>query len=672
MRLSLRHHVTLAVCPAVLGLAACDDPLTPVKRESPPGLTPTVPNFAIVSGAMPVELPNLGGVDGYAYGINDNGYVVGIAYTSDPSVRRAVRWSPEGVVTDLPGLPDNAVAVDINLNGQIAGYTPDGRAFVWSASKGVQYLPTLGGISLAARINNNGQVVGESEVAPDIYHAFLWTPDGAGGGVMHDLGTLENGCAEPRANQSSAYDVNDRGEVVGMSLRCTGYQRAFIWSADKGMREIPTLDRGNRAYARGINNSGQVTGYSNVNGEYSPNHAFIWTESAGIRDLGTPSGWTESYGYDINDKGEVTGFGVFGTSRTIVWTEDGGMMELGGLLADWESHGNAINAKGQVAGQSRATSPTGWRAVRWDIEYQDRAPVANAGGPYSASEGSALLVTGTAADEDGDPLSFSWAFGDGGTASSASASHAYADNGSFTATFTATDPKGLSGSSTASVTISNVAPSVTLGGPATIYSGDTYNLSAPFSDPGTLDAPWRTSISWGDGLFQEGSRSDQSSPITGAHQYFRAGTYTIRVTATDKDGGQGEASMTLEVARFPTKIDADSRTETNAISMQKGAPNLSVLLFTTAAYDARVANPGSMVITNGAGSGTRLRATRQGLDYDYVDVNRDGRVDLVLSFSKSEMIANGDLTLATRKLILLGDGSDRRQTRGEDLVTVTP
>ncbi len=53
-------------------------------------------------------------------------------------------------------------------------------------------------------------------------------------------------------------------------------------------------------------------------------------------------------------------------------------------------------------------------------------------------------------------------------------------------------------------------------------------------------------------------------------------------------------------------------------------------------------------------------------------MNRDGRVDLVLSFVKSEMVANGDLTLATKKLFVLADGSDSRQTRGEDLVNVTP
>jgi hypothetical protein len=77
-------------------------------------------------------------------------------------------------------------------------------------------------------------------------------------------------------------------------------------------------------------------------------------------------------------------------------------------------------------------------------------------------------------------------------------------------------------------------------------------------------------------------------------------------------------------------------------------------------------------VEHGSGSGTRLRGTRLGRDYDHTDVNRDGRVDLVLYFYKSDMAANGDLTVATTKLILLADDSNGRQTRGEDTVSVKP
>lgn len=71
-----------------------------------------------------------------------------------------------------------------------------------------------------------------------------------------------------------------------------------------------------------------------------------------------------------------------------------------------------------------------------------------------------------------------------------------------------------------------------------------------------------------------------------------------------------------------------------------------------------------MVLTNGTGAGTHLRGTRKGLDYDYLDVNRDGTVDAVFYFGKAELTANADFTPNTTALILLADCVDSRQVRG--------
>jgi PKD repeat protein len=85
------------------------------------------------------------------------------------------------------------------------------------------------------------------------------------------------------------------------------------------------------------------------------------------------------------------------------------------------------------------------------------APVANAGGPYMGTTGTPIALNGSGStDPQSEALSYSWNFGDGGTADTGSSpSHTYAQPGSYVISLTVTNSSGLSGTATAQATIGN-------------------------------------------------------------------------------------------------------------------------------------------------------------------------------------------------------------------------
>lgn len=176
------------------------------------------------------------------------------------------------------------------------------------------------------------------------------------------------------------------------------------------------------------------------------------------------------------------------------------------------------------------------------VESGDHYPVASVGGPYAASEGSAIQFDASASSDPdtGDALTYSWNFGDGTTGAGVTPTHTYADNGSYTATVTVTDRFGAASVASAAVAVSNVAPVFTafVTPTAPVQAGVPFTITLGEQDPGTLDTH-QAAIDWGDGTTSIAAVDPSATP---AHTYSSAGFYTIAVTITDKDGGS--ASMT--------------------------------------------------------------------------------------------------------------------------------
>jgi probable HAF family extracellular repeat protein len=127
---------------------------------------------------------------------------------------------------------------------------------------------------------------------------------------MTDLGTL------PGGKFSEATDINNSGQIVGISGQGITYlSHAFLYSGGQ-MIDLGTLPGDNYSWATAINDSGTVVGYSSssIYGN-SPFQAFLYSNGK-MTDINSlipqDSGWTLSDARAINNKGQILGDGLIG------------------------------------------------------------------------------------------------------------------------------------------------------------------------------------------------------------------------------------------------------------------------------------------------------------------------------------------------------------------------
>jgi PKD repeat protein len=194
-------------------------------------------------------------------------------------------------------------------------------------------------------------------------------------------------------------------------------------------------------------------------------------------------------------------------------------------------------------------------------------PTANAGGPYAGPEGTLLTLGGTATDPDPDVLTTNWTFVVTGAPPSActfGATNTLAptvlctDNASVAATLAVSDGVHPAVLSVATLTVGNVAPSLS-GFTVTaspVGVGSTVNASVSFSDAGTSDTHTGT-ISWGDGTTPASvSETLGAGTASGTHAYALPGTYSVSITVTDDDGDSSTTALATVVVNSPPTASA--------------------------------------------------------------------------------------------------------------------
>ncbi len=162
----------------------------------------------------------------------------------------------------------------------------------------------------------------------------------------------------------------------------------------------------------------------------------------------------------------------------------------------------------------------------------------------------------SSSDADGAIASYAWNFGDGSNASSSAASKTYSTPGTYTVQLTVTDNRGGTHTASATITVANRPPTVSMSSPAnnaTFTAPATVGLSALASDPdgtvakveyfvagvsvgSSLAAPW--SVSWAN--------------VAG-------GSYSITAVATDNLGGATTSSLVSIAVSQPSNVPPVAR-----------------------------------------------------------------------------------------------------------------
>jgi len=159
------------------------------------------------------------------------------------------------------------------------------------ASYTVETIGSLGSNVFAEAINDSGQVVGYSRFDPasEEYHPFLY-----GNHVMKDLGTFGG-------NFGAAFGINNFGQVVGSAARYGGNSNAFLYENNtmKGLgTPAPDIPGPHNSSAYDINDLGQVVGALWLGTSNSYWHATLF-EGNIAKDLGVLPGGRESLAGEV-------------------------------------------------------------------------------------------------------------------------------------------------------------------------------------------------------------------------------------------------------------------------------------------------------------------------------------------------------------------------------------
>lgn len=236
----------------------------------------------------------------------------------------------------------------------------------------------------------------------------------------------------------------------------------------------------------------------------------------------------------------------------------------------------------------------------WRLSFT--IPVASAGGPYTTNEGQDVVLNASVTDSGGGPHSFAWDLDADGQYDDALIQNPtftnVGDDGVFPVAVKVTDPDGIFDVAATTVTVNNVAPSVTAlatNGPKPENSAIT--VSGTIVDPGWEDVLTGT-VDWGDGTpvesiavppaVREQVRPNATLAFGVSHVYGDNGAFTATVCGTD-DHVTTCAGILLTI----TNVIPTAEIDKSGATLINGVPTLVAHAGDSVPFSGRVRDPGS-------------------------------------------------------------------------------
>lgn len=200
-----------------------------------------------------------------------------------------------GVMSVLPGF-DNYGYISINQAGDIAGQNSLGQILLYRGGT-VANLGSFGRASAtSSAINNAGAIVGYvNDSSGANRRGFVWKD-----GVATIIQPLAG-------NYSDALDINDSGDVVGLTSIASDPNGRYVYVRRNGVTTNTGILEYNASGRYGINNVGHVVAPNGVyiNGTFTPVASMLPPNLA----VGVHDGyyWTFPTLTSINDAGQVSG-----------------------------------------------------------------------------------------------------------------------------------------------------------------------------------------------------------------------------------------------------------------------------------------------------------------------------------------------------------------------------